>query len=81
VAEHRRARGYDAAQCLAIGDSREDLAVARDVGALWLVANAIGADPALADDATLHPNITIAAGRYGAGVLEAVAAGLRSPVA
>jgi hydroxymethylpyrimidine pyrophosphatase-like HAD family hydrolase len=81
VAEHRRARGYAAAQCLAIGDSREDLAVAPDVGALWLVANATDADPALADEATIHPNITIAAGRYGAGVLEAVAAGLRAPVA
>jgi hydroxymethylpyrimidine pyrophosphatase-like HAD family hydrolase len=80
AAMHQRARGYDPAECLAIGDSREDLAVAREVGELWLVANAIDADPTLADDAILHPNIRVAAGRYGHGVLEAVGAALPAPV-
>jgi phosphoglycolate phosphatase len=80
VARHQQARGYDAAQCLAIGDSREDLAVAPEVGALWLVANAIDADPTLIDDATIHPNIRIADGRYGHGVLEAVASAVPAPV-
>jgi hydroxymethylpyrimidine pyrophosphatase-like HAD family hydrolase len=80
VAWHQRSRGYEAAQCVAIGDSRQDLAVAPAVGALWLVANAIEADPALAGEATIHPNIHIAAGPYGAGVLEAVVAALPAPV-
>jgi hydroxymethylpyrimidine pyrophosphatase-like HAD family hydrolase len=72
VALHQRLRGYDPSRCLAIGDSREDLAVAPEVGALWLVANAIEADPSLAGAATAHANVRVASARYGSAVLESV---------
>ena len=45
VARHRRARGYAREDCIAVGDSREDLAVAPHVGTFWLVANAVERDP------------------------------------
>ena len=35
-----RARGYAREECIAIGDSREDLEVAEVVGRFFLVANA-----------------------------------------
>lgn len=44
VAAHMRARGYEREECVAIGDSREDLAVAEIVGRLFLVANAVAGD-------------------------------------
>ena len=40
VAAHMRARGYPPADCIAVGDSREDLEVAEVVGRFFLVANA-----------------------------------------
>ena len=40
VTAHMRARGYEPEQCMGIGDSREDLDVARVVGRFFLVANA-----------------------------------------
>ena len=40
VARHMRARGYAREDCIAVGDSREDLEVAEVVGRLFLVANA-----------------------------------------
>ena len=48
VAAHMRARGYAPEECIAVGDSREDLGVARVVGRFFLVANAavIGAGEA-----------------------------------
>ena len=48
VARHMQARGYARADCIAIGDSREDMDAATVVGAFWLVANALERDPALA---------------------------------
>ncbi|HMJ96307.1 MAG TPA: HAD hydrolase family protein [Thermoleophilaceae bacterium] len=44
VAAHMRARGYAREQCVAVGDSREDLEVAAVVGRLFLVANAVAGD-------------------------------------
>jgi phosphoglycolate phosphatase len=44
VAAHMRARGYAREECVAVGDSREDLAVADVVGRLFLVANAVAGD-------------------------------------
>ena len=41
VAAHMRARGYAREECVAVGDSREDLEVADVVGRLFLVANAV----------------------------------------
>jgi HAD superfamily hydrolase (TIGR01484 family) len=40
VAAHMRARGYERDECIAVGDSREDLDVASVVGRFFLVANA-----------------------------------------
>jgi phosphoglycolate phosphatase len=44
VAAHMRARGYAPADCIAVGDSREDLDVAAVVGRFFLVANAAALD-------------------------------------
>jgi phosphoglycolate phosphatase len=44
VARHMRARGYTRDECIAVGDSREDLEVAEVVGRLFLVANAAVGD-------------------------------------
>ena len=40
-----QARGYAREDCIAVGDSREDLDAAAVVGAFWLVANALERDP------------------------------------
>ena len=45
VAAHMQARGYAREECVAVGDSREDLEVAGVVGRLFLVANAVAGDP------------------------------------
>lgn len=70
VARHQRARGYDPARCIAVGDSREDLAVAPAVGTFWLVANALAHDPEITAGAPA--NVKVAEERNGAGVYEAV---------
>jgi hydroxymethylpyrimidine pyrophosphatase-like HAD family hydrolase len=44
VARHMRARGYGRKECIAVGDSREDLEVADVVGRVFLVANAAVGD-------------------------------------
>ncbi len=76
VAAHQRMRGLDAADCLAVGDSREDLGVAAVVARFWLVANALEHDPVLTDLAASHANVAVAEGSHGAGVYEAVVATL-----
>ena len=48
VAFHMRARGYAPEECIAIGDSVEDLAVAEVVGRFFVPANGPERDPALA---------------------------------
>jgi hydroxymethylpyrimidine pyrophosphatase-like HAD family hydrolase len=46
VARHMQARGYEPEQCIAVGDSLEDLDVAEVVGRFFLVANAdVGCSP------------------------------------
>ena len=40
VAAHMRARGYAREECIAVGDSVEDMGVAEHVGRFFLVANA-----------------------------------------
>lgn len=69
VAAHQHNRGLRPGECLAVGDSREDLGMAEVVGSFWLVANAVAKDPALRGGA---PNLRIAEGEHGAGVYEAV---------
>jgi hydroxymethylpyrimidine pyrophosphatase-like HAD family hydrolase len=76
VLRHRELRGYAPEDCVAVGDSREDLGVAPHVGTFWLVANA---DPAVAADARAHDNVRVARHANGAGVHEAVDAALSRP--
>jgi hypothetical protein len=70
VGRHMQARGYSAEECIAVGDSREDMDTAGVVGAFWLVANALERDPSLA--AEVGDGVRIASAGYGAGVYEAV---------
>ncbi|MHB8657098.1 MAG: HAD family hydrolase [Solirubrobacteraceae bacterium] len=72
VARHMQARGYAAEDCIAAGDSREDLGAAAVVNAFWLVANALERDPTLEPEITGRTGIRIASESYGAGVYEAV---------
>jgi phosphoglycolate phosphatase len=66
VAAHMRARGYAREECVAIGDSAEDLDVAEVVGRLFLVANAV------AGDASRYRNVERTEAPMGEGFYEAV---------
>jgi len=72
VAAHARARGYDPADCIAVGDSVEDLEVAAAVGRFFVVANGPERDPGLraALGAGTTPRST--EGAMGDGFYEAV---------
>jgi HAD superfamily hydrolase (TIGR01484 family) len=72
VAFHMRARGYEPEECIAIGDSVEDLAVAEVVGRFFVPANGPERDPALAEAIGGRPNVTVTEGRMGDGVYEAI---------
>jgi hydroxymethylpyrimidine pyrophosphatase-like HAD family hydrolase len=72
VAFHMRARGYAPQDCIAIGDSVEDLDVADVVGRFFVPANGPERDPALRDAVAGRPNVTVTEGRMGEGVYEAV---------
>jgi hydroxymethylpyrimidine pyrophosphatase-like HAD family hydrolase len=72
VARHMQARGYPRAECVAAGDSREDVSTAEVVGAFWLMANALERDPALEAEAARRPGVRVASDGFGAGVYEAV---------
>jgi hydroxymethylpyrimidine pyrophosphatase-like HAD family hydrolase len=72
VARHMQARGYEPSDCVAVGDSREDLEVSPVVGSFWLVANAITRDPGLGAEVTGRAGVRLASDPYGAGVYEAV---------
>ena len=72
VATHMQARGYNANECIAVGDSREDMDAAAVVGTFWLVANALDRDPTLSSDIAGRHGVRIADESYGAGVYEAV---------
>jgi hydroxymethylpyrimidine pyrophosphatase-like HAD family hydrolase len=69
VARHMQARGYASEDCIAVGDSREDLGAAAVVGTFWLVANAT---EAVREAARAIGNVRVAEGSHGAGVYEAV---------
>lgn len=70
VARHMQARGYTPEDCIAVGDSREDMDAAQVVGTFWLVANALERDPTL--EVTGRPGVRVASEGYGSGVYEAV---------
>ena len=72
VASHQRMRGLAAADCPAVGDSREDLAGRGRVDAFWLVANAVEHDPASRRSPRRARNVRVAEGPHGEGVYEAV---------
>ena len=72
VARHMQIRGYRPEDCIAAGDSREDLEAASVVDAFWLVANALERDLTLEREVTGRPGVRIASESYGAGVYEAV---------
>ena len=61
-----RARGYARDECIAVGDSAEDLDVAQAVGRLFLVANAV------AGDTSRFPNVERTEAAMGEGFYEAV---------
>lgn len=72
VARHMQARGYAPEECLAVGDSREDLEVAASVGRFFLVANALDMDPGIGSAAAAHGNVEVTESGYGEGFYEAV---------
>jgi phosphoglycolate phosphatase len=72
VAFHRRARAYEREQVFAVGDSREDLACAAEVGVFHLVANALERDPSIGEDLAAHANARVTEVGHGRGVYEAV---------
>ncbi len=72
VARHMRARGYARRECVAVGDSREDIGAAEVVDTFWLVANALARDPTLRQTIAGLENVRVTEGSHGAGVYEAV---------
>jgi len=70
VAAHMRARGYAPEECIAVGDSREDLGVAAVVGRFFLVVNALEKDPQITAGAPANVEVTESAA--GEGFYEAV---------
>ena len=72
VSLHMRVRGYAREETFAVGDSREDLACARHVGAFWLVANAVARDPSIRAAMAAYENVRVSEAAHGAGVYEAV---------
>ncbi|MGH2926385.1 MAG: HAD family hydrolase [Solirubrobacterales bacterium] len=72
VAWHGRARGYEPSECIAVGDSIEDLDSAEAVGRFFVVANGPERDPGLREAIAGRANVTVTEGRNGDGVYEAV---------
>jgi phosphoglycolate phosphatase len=72
VTRHMQARGYEPESCLGVGDSREDLEVARCVGRFFLVANAVEEDPGLSSGIASYPNVEVTEASHGEGFYEAV---------
>lgn len=72
VAAHMQARGYSPEECIAVGDSREDLGVAEVVGRFFLVQNAVLRDASILQDVAGRDNVTVTEARNGEGFYEAV---------
>ena len=72
VAFHMRARGYAPEECIGVGDSIEDVAVAEVVGRFFVVANGPARDPGIREAIAEWPNVTVTEGRNGEGFYEAV---------
>jgi len=76
VAAHARARGYDPSECIAVGDSVEDLEVAAAVNRFFVVANGPERDPGLRAALAAWDNVTVTEGAMGDGFYEAVVGSL-----
>ena len=72
VAAHARARGFDPADCIAVGDSIEDLEVAAAVGRFFVVANGPANDQGLSAALSAWDNATVTEGSMGDGFYEAI---------
>jgi phosphoglycolate phosphatase len=72
VLAHMRAREYEPAQCIGVGDSVEDLEVAAAVGQFFVVANGPRRDPGLRQAIGAYANVTVTEGSMGEGFYEAV---------
>ena len=72
VARHMQMRGYAPEECIAVGDSREDLEVAEVVGRFFLVANGVENDPDITAAAGARANVEVTEGRNGEGFYEGV---------
>jgi hydroxymethylpyrimidine pyrophosphatase-like HAD family hydrolase len=76
VARHMQNRGYLPEECIACGDSREDMEAADVVSAFWMMANAVERDPTLAADLAGRSGVRVTTAGFGAGVYEAVVTAL-----
>ena len=72
VAFHMRARGYAPEECIAVGDSAEDLQVATVVGHFFVPANGPARDAGVREAIAGHSNVTVTEGTMGDGFYEAV---------
>jgi hydroxymethylpyrimidine pyrophosphatase-like HAD family hydrolase len=72
VAFHLRARSFAPQECIAIGDSVEDLDSAEAVGRFFVVANGPERDPEMREAIGRYSNVTVTEGRMGDGFYEAV---------
>lgn len=72
VTAHARARGYAPGECIAVGDSVEDLEVAAAVGRFFVVANGPANDAGLRAAMPAWDNVTVTEGAMGDGFYEAV---------
>jgi hydroxymethylpyrimidine pyrophosphatase-like HAD family hydrolase len=72
VARHMRARGFAPEDCIAVGDSHEDLGVADVVARFFLVRNAVERDPSLRQATAARENVEVTEDRNGEGFYEAV---------
>jgi hypothetical protein len=67
-----QARGYAPEECIGVGDSKEDLDVARVVGRFFLVANALERDPSVREAIAGAANVQVTEAAMGEGFYEAV---------
>jgi hydroxymethylpyrimidine pyrophosphatase-like HAD family hydrolase len=72
VARHMQARGFAPEECIGVGDSKEDLDVARVVGRFFLVANAMERDPSVREAVAGASNVEVTEAAMGEGFYEAV---------
>ena len=72
VAFHAAARGYASGDCIAIGDSMEDLETAVSVGRFFAVANGPARDEQMRAALSRFDNVTVTEGAMGDGFYEAV---------